>query len=333
MLKSRPFARKALVSAAVIGALSLSGCGATGNSTVAVSEDCDEVYTIGFSHPMGEVDFVNTLKNYAAEYGATSECVNVLLDSTIESNLESQRETIESWVNQQVDAIVLWPTDPGAFAGLQARAQENGTAWLTYSSHMEGQDGSVGFDNEYSGKMVAEHLDGWLDENYPDGTAGITAAIAEIPSLPPLAGRWKPVAEMLDRRGIEIVALQECGDTTCGRQLGDDVIAENDDVRIFIGTNDDAAVGALGAFLASSIPPEETYIVGNDGIAEAFEAIEKGTHYKASAAIDIKHLAQSIVDNSIAAITGEGDPNNESPYHMVTIDDPELLAQMKAQFQ
>lgn len=333
MFRSRTLTRMALISTASIGLLSLTACGGNSGSGTAVSADCEEVRTIGFSHPIGEVDFVNTLKNYAAEYGATSECVEVLLDSTIESNLESQRETVESWVNQQIDAIVIWPTDPGAFAGLQQQAQANGTAWLTYSSNMDGQDGSVGFDNEYSGNMVAEHLDGWLDENYPDGTDGITAAITEIPSLPPLAGRWQPVAAMLERRGIEIVSLQDCGDTTCGRQVADDAIAENDDLRIFIGTNDDAALGALGAFLASDIPPEETYIVGNDGLPEAFEAIENGTHYKASAAIDIQHLARSIVDNSLAAITGEGDPNNESPYHMVTLEDPDVLAEMKAQFQ
>lgn len=318
---------------ASLSAISLLALSACGGGDIAANEDCEETYTIGFSHPLGEVDFVNTLKSYTEEYGEETECVDVLLDGTIESDLESQRETIESWVNQGVDAIVLWPADVGAFAGLQAQAQESDIAWLTYSSHMEGQDGSVGFDNEYSGQMVADHLDEWLDDNYPDGTDGITAAIAEIPSLPPLAGRWQVPAELLEERGIEIVSLQDCGDTSCGRQVAEDAIAENEDLRIFIGTNDDAAVGALGAFQASDIPPEETYIAGNDGIPEAFEAIENDTHYKASAAIDIEHLAQSIVDNSLAAITGEGDPDNESPYHLVHPDDQELLDEMKAQFE
>ncbi|WP_146340061.1 sugar ABC transporter substrate-binding protein [Nesterenkonia sp. NBAIMH1] len=320
-------------SLAAISAILLTACNGDGGDAAAANEDCEETYTIGFSHPLGEVDFVNTLKSYTEEYGAETECVDVLLDGTIESNLESQRETIESWVNQGIDAIVLWPADVGAFAGLQSQAQDNGTAWLTYSSQMDGQDGSVGFDNEYSGQMIADHLDEWLDENYSDGTEDITAAIAEIPSLPPLAGRWQVPAELLEERGIEIVSLQDCGDTSCGRQVAEDVIAEHDDVRIFIGTNDDAAVGALGAFQASDIPPEETYIAGNDGIPEAFEAIESDTHYKASAAIDIEHLAHSIVDNSLAAIVGEGNPDDESPYHLVHPDDQDLLDEMKAQFE
>lgn len=333
MMKGRMMAintSRILPAAAVLSAaaLVLIACGGEEEA----SGDCDETYTIGFSHPLGEVDFVDTLKTQAQEYGGEAECVEVLLDSTIEANLESQRETIESWVNQGVDAIVLWPTDVGAFTGLQEQAQSAGISWLTYSSHMEGSDGSVGFDNEYSGQIIADDLEEWLDEHYPDGE-GITAAVTEIAALPQLAGRWEVPLEMLEERGIEVVSFQDCGDTSCGLQVAEDALSENDDLRIFIGANDDAAVGALRAFDASDVEPDDAYLAGQDGIPEAFNAIEGGTAYKSSAAIDIEHLATSIVENSLAAITGEGDSNNESPFELVVAEDPETLERMRSMFE
>lgn len=323
----------AAASLAGLSLAALSACGGNGgDSEVQASDNCEETYTIGFSHPLGEVDAVQAVKNFSEERAEENGCVDLLLDGTTGADLESQRNTVESWVNQQIDAIVIWPADIEAFTGLQQEAQDNGTQWLMYSSEMEGADGGVGFDSEHSGQMIADNLEEWLEENYTEGDE-ITAAVTEMAALTQLSPRWDIPMEVLDDYGIEIVSFQDCGDTSCGLQVAEDALRENDDLRIFLGSNDDAGVGAARAFENADIDPTESYIAGHDGIPEAFEAIENETSYKASAAIRLDELGYSIIDNSIAAITGEGDPEDMAPTELVTIDEPETLEQMKALFE
>lgn len=127
---------------------------------------------------------IKALKSLAKEYSSKVGCVDLLLDNTTGMKLESQRATVESWVTQQVDAIVLWPVDSTAFAGLQKQAQSQGTKWLTYLTSMDGQDGNVGFDNKLQGEQIAADVTEWIEKNYPpDG--GATAAVTTLTTLPP----------------------------------------------------------------------------------------------------------------------------------------------------
>lgn len=52
---------------------------------------------------------------------------------------------------------------------LQKQAQDKGTKWLTYASPMDGADGSVGFDSDQAGTIIADDATAWIYEQYPDG--------------------------------------------------------------------------------------------------------------------------------------------------------------------
>ncbi|MBW9111979.1 sugar ABC transporter substrate-binding protein [Microbacterium trichothecenolyticum] len=311
-----------------LGAMGLAGCSAAdATATGADGEACDETYTIGFSHPVGEADAVKQVKGFAQAHADEVGCVELLLDNTTGSSLESQRQTIESWVTQGIDAIVMQPVDPTAFAGLQQQAQEKGIKWLTYSSEMDGRDGSVGFDNELSGKQIADDVTTWIAATHPEG--GISAAVTTLVSVPVYAGRWEEPIAALDEVGVPIVSEQECADQTCGLQIAEDALRENPDLRIFIGLNDSAALGALKAFEQSAISADEVYIAGQDGAIEALEAIEAGGPYKASAAILLDELGASIIDNSIAAITGDGEVDTVTPSVLASLADQAQLDELK----
>lgn len=315
-----------------LAAAALSACGSE-QVTDASGEECADIYTVAFSHPVGEAEAVKAVKKFVEERASEVGCVEVLLDNTTGSNLESQRAAVEGWVTQNVDAIVVWPVDSSALTGLQEQAQSSGTKWLTYAQPMDGQDGSVGFDNDLSGEQIAEDLEAWLVENYPDGYDGISAAVTSLSALPALSGRWEIPIAKLEELAIPIVYSGDCADQSCGLQIGEDTLRENPDLRIFIGINDDAALGAMKAFEDAGIDPATTYFAGQDGGSQSLAAIEAGGHYKASAAILLDHLGHSIVDNSIAAITGEGETDNLSPSEIASLADLERLQELQGLFE
>lgn len=329
--KNRRFWAGVLAAGATLGLVTgCSGGGdgggdAAGNTTAGA--DCEETYTIGFSHPAGEVAAVKAVKKAVEERAAENGCVNLLLDNTVDSNLETQRSAVENWVTQGIDAIVVWPVDVAAMEGLREQAQSNGTKWLTYASPNPEEDGSVGFDNDTAGQELAAELKTWVEENYPD--KNIKAAVTTWTPLPSLEGRWQNVLDALDEMGIEVISEQDCLSQDCGVTLAEEAIRKApDDLKIFVGANDDVGTGALRALNNAGVDMNGFFVAGYDGTEEALTSLKDGTGYTRSAAIPLAELGYSIIDNSIAAITGEGNASNLTPMIVVGPDDTETIDEL-----
>lgn len=306
------------------------GMGYSSLSAAAESTTCAKTYTIGFSHPVGESQFAIALKKKVAAAGEKNGCVKVLLDNTQQSNLESQRSTLESWVTRRVDAIVVLPVEATALDGLRKQAQKKGIKWLTYAGATKGADGSVGFDNVQSGDLVAKDALAWVKQRYPEGK--ITAAVTTLTPLKGFAGRWEEPLKQFKAANLPVVSQQDCATQACGMQIAEDSLRQHPDLRVFIGINDDAALGALRAFKNAGIKPEDAYIAGQDGTVEGLQAVKQGGAYRASAAILLDDLARSIIENSLAAITGKGSTNYETPVELGTLRNPQRLDALIAQY-
>ncbi len=292
---------------------------------------CEKTWTIGFSHPVGESQFAIALKKKVTEAGKENGCVHVLLDNTHQSNLESQRATLESWVTRRVDAIIVLPVEATALDGLRIQAQKKGIKWLTYAGASKGADGSVGFDNVQSGDLVAKDALAWVKQRYPQGK--ISAAVTTLTPLKGFAGRWEEPLQQFKAAGLPVISQQDCATQACGLQIAEDALRQHPDLRVFIGINDDAALGALRAFKNAGIKAEDAYIAGQDGTVEGLEAVKQGGAYRASAAILLDDLAHSIIDNAVAAITGKGRTNYETAVELGTLRDPQKLDTLIAQYK
>ncbi|MBB3236703.1 sugar ABC transporter substrate-binding protein [Phyllobacterium endophyticum] len=302
---------------------------ASGAKTAAA---CDRTYTIGFSHPTGGAAFVTSLRKKVERFAQENGCVNMLIDNTQANNLETQRVALESWIIQKVDAIVVLPVDAKALSGLQKQAQAKGIKWLTYAAPTPGADGSVGFDNVQSGRILAEDALAWVKTRYPNG--GVSAAVTTLTPLKgAFIGRWQEPLDRFKEAGLSVISTQDCGDQECGLRIAEDAIRQNPDLRVFIGFNDDAAVGALRAFTNAKIDPNEVYVAGQDGTPEALEAVRAGGAYRASAAILLDKLAELIVKNSIAAATGAPGSNEQVGVELATQRNSAELEKLIAQYK
>ncbi|MBM9467963.1 sugar ABC transporter substrate-binding protein [Nakamurella leprariae] len=327
MLTTRKARGTVGVTAAALLALTLGACG--GSDDAAAASGCETTYEIGFSHPISEAAFVKGLKSQVTAQAKEIGCVEVLFDDTQASDLESQRNTVETWVTQGVDAVVVFPVDAKALTPLRTQAQSAGIKWLQYATPGEGVDGYTGFDNVASGDIVGQAAVDWITEHQLSGK--VTAAITSITAVPDVRGRWEQPQKLISDAGVEVISLQDCSDQTCGLEQAEALLNANPDLRIYIGANDDAALGALKAFQSKGIDPSEVFIAGQDGNIEALKAVKAGGAYKVSAAIDMIDLSHAIVQNSINAITGSGETETEAAVIPASLDDPSELDELIAQ--
>lgn len=283
---------------------------------------CKKTYTIGFSHPFGESVYATALRKKVQAVGVANGCVKILIDTTRAANLETQRATLESWVTQKVDAIVVLPSDPTALENLRKSAQAKGIKWLTYANKNPAADGSVGFDSKVSGELAAKDALAWVAKNYPgSGIKTITAEVTTSTTLPGFAGRYEEPKALFAAAGLNIVSYQDCLEQACGFQITETALRANPNLRVVLGQNDDAGLGALKAFKNSGIAPEKVYISGQDGTLEGLTTVRDGGMYRASIAIPIDKLAESIVNNALSAIQGTGHANDITPTVIATHND------------
>lgn len=294
--------RLAAVASIVIVSGGLAACDS--DSSDASSADCEKTYRIGYSNPASQAAGVQTLIENLEQIATERGCIEMLFDNTTDNNLESQRATLESWVLQQVDAIVALPVDVAALDGIRQDAQAQGIKWIGYGVPLPDADGLAGFDSDLSGELVGQAAVEWLEENHPDG--GVTAEVGTLTPLPDVSGRWdKPIA-MLEEAGVEIVSEQDCATQDCGLQITESVLQAHPNLRVVIGFNDDMALGAAKAFENADIDLSTVFIVGQDGSLEALKAVQTGRIF-GTAAIDNTSLANAILDASINAVEGEGE--------------------------
>jgi ABC-type sugar transport system substrate-binding protein len=295
------------------------------------SQECEQEYTIAFSHNVSEAVVVKAVRAFADERATEIGCITMLHDNTTKQNLEQQTAAIDTWINQGVDAIVVLPVDAASLAPYKERADAAGIKMSTYAFPIEGYCGNAGFDASVSGEIIADAAIAWAKEKYPNG--GAKALVSSLSALPLLAPRWEVPVKKFEEAGIEVVAVQDGADIATGLEVTETTLQAHPDLSIVIGLNDDFSVGAYQAFQNAGKDPEMSFIGGQDGSLEGLEAIKKGEHYKATSAILLDQLGASIVDLSVACITGEGETNIDTPAKLVTLNEgglDELIASFKA---
>lgn len=328
----RLFTRAAVAGAsALLVATSLVACTNTAGADSSASADCESVTTIGFSHSVSEAEVVKSLKEYLRVKAAENGCIEMLFDSTTGNNLETQRAAIETWVTQGIDAIVVSPVDPSALEGLRTQAQEKGTKWISYALPWEGADGMAGIDSDASGTMVGEAAAEWIEEFHPDGD--VSAAVTTLTPLAAVAGgRWTIPIEIIEATDVPIVSEQDCADQACGLEITESLLRQHPDLRVFVGFNDDAALGAITAFKNAGIPLDEVFIAGQDGSRGALLAVQEGT-MNITAAVGLEDVADTILQVTLNAINGSGETVLATVAQPATLADPELLERLLAQFE
>ena len=237
----------------------------------ACSEKKKDSLVIGVSMLSMQNEFIQQVAD-ALEKSAKTANVELIVVDAERSSLK-QVEQVESFISQQVDAIILNPCEFEASSPAIEKAQKAGIPIVNVNSSTKSKpDAFVGSDDAESANMamelIAKHLNGkgnvLMIQGYMgqaaqlDRERGAKAVLAKYPGIKLLAsqtGEWDRAKSMsLMENWIQLFG---------------------DQIQAVFAQNDEMGLGAVQALMDAK-KKANVYVVSVDGIQDARKSVEQG---------------------------------------------------------
>jgi len=268
-------------------------------------------------HPFYK-DLSSALEDTARKY-------NVELDiQSSEMNPSVQRDQVQDFIVQQVDAIIVCPADSAAIGGAIRSANQAGVPVFTADIAADAGDVvcHIASDNVQGGRLAGEYMAQALKDqgkiiiiDHPSVTSvqdrvrGFEQALAGHPQIEILD---KPAANGLREKAYE--------------RTSNALLAHPDLDGIF-GINDDSALGALAAL--RNADKEGLIVVGYDATAEARKEILAGSPLKADVIQYPEDIGRLTIETIVKYLNGEQVPSRID-VQVGIVDRAALQAQQQA---
>lgn len=217
--------------------------------------------------------------------------VELIVQSGDEDPLQ-QKNQIEDFVQQRMDAIIVCPVDSASVGGPIRKANAAGVP--VFTADIAADEGEVvahiATDNVDGGRRAGRFLAEAI------GGAG-KVVILDRPDVTSVQDRVAGFLEVVrGYRGIEVVDRPDArGNREEAMNKMKDMLLKHPDVAGVFCINDDTALGALAALEASATPPEGLVMVGYDATDEARAKIAAGTALKADVVQHPDRIGQEAV--------------------------------------
>ncbi|HTH07121.1 MAG TPA: substrate-binding domain-containing protein, partial [Ilumatobacteraceae bacterium] len=242
-----------------------------GPTNNANNTETGETVRIGFSGPAADHGWLGAINSAAIAQAEQYDDVELIVaEGTNDANLQISQ--VETFITDQVDAIVLLPTDGAALTEVAIKAMEAGIPVINVDRE---------FSNTFAARVTV------LGDNYGMGVSagtyiceqlggeGFVAEIAGIDSLPLTQDRSRGFADALDDCGLE-VSNRVAADFTVqgGEAAASQLLSAAPKIDALWNHDDDQGVGVLAAIDAAG--RDEFFMVGGAGSKNAMEAIKAG---------------------------------------------------------
>lgn len=241
------------------------------------------------------------------------------------SDLNKQINTLKTWIEQKVDAIVCVVLQPQVFVAIAKQARDAGIVWITYGASIENENATVGYALYDDGKRLGEYAGQWINDNL-GGSAKVAVLGYEKGSWGQLRGSGIKDGLKSVAPGVEIVAEQDAITPTEGLNVTRTILQANPEVSVILGVEDPATEGAYKAWIASGRDPKDpkAFIGGMDGTSPALKLLRQGdTIYRASMAIPLKKVGDTIAETAARLVAGEEAGDTIVPLTLVTAGSPD----------
>lgn len=281
---------------AATAALLLSACGSPDDG--GASSDSPKVAVVlkTLSSP-----FWLQVKGGAEAGGEETGADVTLAGATKETAVQEQIDKVRTAITQQVDALVVAPTQAEQLQPILEDAVAADIPVLLVDTNIEGWDGAltfIGTDNLSAGEQAGEFITSKVD-------SGEALLISGVPGNPSTDDRVKGAEKVLEAAGIEIAAtLSGNSDRAEGRSVTADALQANPDIRIIFAANDDMALGAIEAVKSAGLQPSDFTVVGVDGTGDAVQSIQDG-ELTATIAQNAFEMGETGVKEALKVINGE----------------------------
>jgi len=286
--------KKWLILVLVVGILAACGDGKSSSSEGNENDESSskEDIVIGFSQPTLESPFYISLadaaKEKAEELGVEIQVVDA------QNDIEKQNSDVQTLTTNQIDVLLLNPTNPSGVSPSLKAADNAGIPVVTVDRDVDGEVTSyVGRDNEVMGEIAGEEAVNLLDGEGKiieiQGDAGGTVTLARHQG-------FHNIVEKED--GIEVIEGPNSdyirAEAVSAMQ---DLLQAHPDVDLVYAHNDDMALGAMQV-LEKANKLDDVKVVGIDGLMEAVKGVDS-EQYDATVLNDPRKLGYLAVETAV----------------------------------
>jgi ABC-type sugar transport system substrate-binding protein len=249
--------------------------GGSDNAAAGSNDEPGETVTIGFSGPAADHGWLAAINSAALEEAEKYE--DVELRAAEGTNDPSQQiSQVETFINEEVDAIVLLPTDGAALTEVAIKAMEAGIPVVNvdreFSSPFAARTTILG-DNYGMGVSAGTYACELIEQN--DISDPVIAEIAGIDSLPLTQDRSDGFKDALGSCNQEVdnrVAAEFTVES--GQEQASNLLQAAPQIDIVWNHDDDQGVGVKAAF--DQAGRDEFFFIGGAGSANAMRWIQEG---------------------------------------------------------
>ena len=238
--------------------------------SVAAEEKDNSEITIGFSSKDNSDMFVKNIADAAEAKAKELGCNLIMADAS--GDVNKQISDVETFIAQEVDAIIVIPQDIEGSAPVVSMANEAGIPIIIDNGDIADTDYTafVGCTDQESGEILGQ----WFVDNLEEGSK---ICIVEGPmGQSGQVGRYAGFEKvgMLDK--FEVLSCQTANwKRDEAMSLAEDWLTTyGDDLKAIVCENDDMALGVLSACKAAG--RDDVIIGGVDGLDEAVEGVKNG---------------------------------------------------------
>ena len=287
---------------------------------------------IGISFPNASIIGAVVTEIEAAKKKGAEMGYKVVVDDP-GTDLNKQINTIKTWTEQKIGAMVVNTLQPAAFESVAKQAMGAGVKWITYGQKIENQNATVGYAQFHDGHALGEYAGKWVTETL-GGKANVVILGYE-------KGVWGQQRGAGIKDGLKstapnatIVAEQDAISPTEGLNVTRTILQAHPETNVILGVEDPATEGAYKAWIASGKDKSDpkAFIGGMDGTAPALKLLkEGGTVYRASMAIPLVAVGEAMITTSDALIKGTSTGDDIVPLELVTEKSPKAEEYLKQQ--
>lgn len=218
-----------------------------------------------------------------------------------DDNAAMQIQQIENFITNEVDLIMVHPSDPNAIEDYVKVAREAGIKVMCWDDKMTNTDLNWVLDNTELGYTIGSAAAEFINEHYSD-TDKAQVAVMNYPQTPILLERETGILAALEELAggkFEVVAQQPALDAQTALSNMETILQANPDTSIVCSIGAGGDIGANQAFMTkfNNSIPANVGIFSADATQQQLEAIVNGEATRASVGFEGSNLktAEAVV--------------------------------------
>ncbi len=226
-------------------------------------------------------------------------------------NSATQIQQIENFVTNQVDLIMVHPSDPNAIEDYLKAARDAGIKVMCWDDAMTNTDLNWILDNTKLGYAIGQEAANFINEHYT-GDKVAEVAIMNYPQTPILLERETGILNALEeiaKGKYKVVAQQPALDAQAALTNMETILQANPDTKIVCSIGAGGDIGANQAFMTKTEGkiPDDMGIFSADATEQQLQAIVNGEATRASVGFEgsNKKTAAAVVDLYEKLLNGE----------------------------